>query len=98
MSSHGFRFDVLITGGKHITTRDIIRSIRWATWTGVLGAEANGIWAKYADTNDINAVDAYFSGEVMVTGDDFGLVKLFRFPSLKRGKSVSFFLRGELNN
>ncbi|XP_071834835.1 echinoderm microtubule-associated protein-like 6 isoform X3 [Apostichopus japonicus] len=72
-------------GGKHITTRDIIRSIRWATWTGVLGAEANGIWAKYADTNDINAVDAYFSGEVMVTGDDFGLVKLFRFPSLKRG-------------
>ncbi|PIK34378.1 putative echinoderm microtubule-associated protein-like 6 [Apostichopus japonicus] len=51
---------------------------------GSLSAEANGIWAKYADTNDINAVDAYFSGEVMVTGDDFGLVKLFRFPSLKR--------------
>lgn len=60
-------------------------NIRWSTFTGVLGAEVNGIWEKYTDTNDVNATDANFAGEVVVTGDDFGLVKLFKFPSLKKG-------------
>lgn len=54
----------------------------------MLGAEVQGIWEKYTDTNDINAVDAYMQSEVLVTGDDFGLVKLFRFPSLKKGNHV----------
>lgn len=62
-----------------------MRAIHWATWTCVLGPEVNGIWEKYTDTNDINATDAYFGGEVIATGDDFGFVKLFRFPSLKKG-------------
>ena len=74
-------------GGKQATNKDEIRGIHWATWTGVLGPEVNGIWEKYTDTNDINATDAYFGGEAVVTGDDFGLVKLFRFPSLKKGSS-----------
>ena len=74
-----------ILGGKQATNKDEIRGIHWATWTGVLGPEVNGIWEKYTDTNDINATDAYFGGESVVTGDDFGLVKLFRFPSLKKG-------------
>ena len=74
------------TAGKRITASEEIKQIRWATWTGVLGSEANGIWPKYADTNDVNAVDAHYGGEVMVTGDDDGMVKLFRFPTLKRGR------------
>ena len=44
------------TAGKRITASDEIKQIRWATWTGVLGSEANGIWLKYADTSDVNAV------------------------------------------
>lgn len=56
------------------------------TFTGVLGQEVNGIWEKYTDTNDVNAVDANFDAETVVTGDDFGLVKLFKFPCLKKGK------------
>ena len=51
----------------------------------MLGAEVSGIWEKYTDTNDINATHANYGAEVCVTGDDFGLVKLFRFPSLKKG-------------
>ena len=35
--------------------------------------------------NNINATDTSFDDETIVTGDDFGLVKLFRFPSLKKG-------------
>ena len=71
-----------------MTGREEIQNIRWFSWTGVLGPEVNGIWEKYTDTNDINATDAYYKEEAIVTGDDFGLVKLFRFPSLKKGESV----------
>lgn len=65
--------------------KEEIKAIHWATWTCVLGVEVNGIWEKYTDTNDVNACDASFQNEVLVTGDDFGLVKLFRFPCLKKG-------------
>ena len=68
-----------------MTNKEEIRSIKWSSWTGVLGPEVNGVWEKYSDTSDVNACDANFNGEVVVTGDDFGLVKLFRFPSLKKG-------------
>lgn len=36
--------------------------------------------------NDINATDTSFADETIVTGDDFGMVKLFRFPCIKKGK------------
>ncbi|ESO87658.1 hypothetical protein LOTGIDRAFT_166239 [Lottia gigantea] len=71
--------------GKQATNKEEIMSIHWASFTGVLGAEVSGIWEKYTDTNDVNAVDANFAAQTVVTGDDFGLVKLFRFPCLKKG-------------
>ncbi|XP_041352370.1 echinoderm microtubule-associated protein-like 6 isoform X2 [Gigantopelta aegis] len=71
--------------GKQATNKEEIASIHWATFTGVLGPEVNGIWEKYTDTNDVNAVDANFTAQVVATADDFGLVKLFRFPCLKKG-------------
>lgn len=57
------------------------------TWTGVVGTEVNGIWPKYSNVNNVNSVDANYSSAVLVTGDDSGLVKLFRFPCLKKGWS-----------
>ena len=36
--------------------------------------------------NDINAADASFEHQTIVTGDDFSLVKLFRFPCVKKGE------------
>lgn len=65
------------------------KGIHWMTWTCVLGPEVNGIWPKYSNVNDINSVDANYSSAVLVTGDDFGLVKLFRFPCLKKGQRAS---------
>ncbi|KAG7257658.1 hypothetical protein CRUP_015754, partial [Coryphaenoides rupestris] len=50
----------------------------------VMGAEVNGIWPKYSTSSQVNSVDANYSSAVLVTGDDLGLVKLFRFPCLKR--------------
>jgi echinoderm microtubule-associated protein-like 6 len=61
------------------------QTIEWKTFTGVLGKEVTGIWEKYTNKTDINATDVNFKQKIIVTGDDFGLVKLFRFPSLKKG-------------
>lgn len=51
------------------------------------GPEVSGIWPKYTGMIDINSVDANYNSSVLVSGDDFGLVKLFKFPCLKKGKS-----------
>ncbi|XP_046848411.1 echinoderm microtubule-associated protein-like 6 [Xenia sp. Carnegie-2017] len=74
-----------IPAGKRVTNKEEIKEINWATWTGVLGTEVNGIWGKYTDTNDVNAIDTSFRSNTLVSGDDFGLVKLFRFPCVKKG-------------
>lgn len=52
----------------------------------------SGIWPKYTDVTDINSVDANYNSSVLVSGDDFGLVKLFKFPCLKKGKTKSEIL------
>jgi hypothetical protein len=67
------------------TSGETKKITNWATFTGVLGDEVVGIWEKYTDKTDVNSTDANFDEQCMVTGDDFGLVKLFRFPSLKKG-------------
>ncbi|XP_029642851.1 echinoderm microtubule-associated protein-like 6 [Octopus sinensis] len=72
-------------GGKLAMNREEVASIQWATFTGVLGDEVSGIWEKYSATNDINATDANLEGQLLVTGDDFGLVKLFRYPCFRKG-------------
>jgi len=78
--------------GKRVTRKEEIESIHWQTWTSVLGAEVNGIWEKYTDTTDVNAADTNFQHGAIVTGDDFGLVKVFRFPCIKKGNNQDFFL------
>ncbi|KAF1375383.1 hypothetical protein PFLUV_G00219460 [Perca fluviatilis] len=64
----------------------------WASWSGVLGSEVVGIWPKYSRLTEINAVDANHAAAVLVTGDDLGLVKLFRFPSLRKGAKFKKYI------
>ena len=59
----------------------------------MLGSELSGIWPRYSDLTDINSADVDSEGGVVVTGDDFGLVKLFRFPCRKKGEAVFGDLR-----
>jgi len=57
----------------------------------VLGQEVVGIWPKKADRADVNTVDLSHSGNVAVTGDDFGCVKLFdHFPITE--KFVNYYI------
>ncbi|KAM4730013.1 echinoderm microtubule-associated protein-like 6 isoform 3-T3 [Anableps anableps] len=71
--------------GKPIVNNEEVKGQHWASWSSVLGSEVSGIWPKYSDSTAVNAVDANLSAAVLVTGDDLGLVKLYRFPCLRKG-------------
>lgn len=68
-----------------LVNKEEVKGQRWASWSGVLGSEVSGIWPKYSAQTEINAVDANPSAAVLITGDDLGLVKLFRFPCVRKG-------------
>ncbi|TRY96368.1 hypothetical protein DNTS_033743 [Danionella cerebrum] len=87
----GERYFYRMPTGK-LLTKEEAKGIHWMTWTCVLGPEVNGIWPKYSNVNDINSVDANYSSAVLVTGDDFGLVKLFRFPCLKKAAKFKKYI------
>lgn len=76
-----------------MTNREELKLVQWASWTCVLGPEVNGIWPKYSDINDINSVDANFNNQILVTADDYGLVKLLRYPCVKKGKWLQEAIR-----
>ena len=46
-----------------------VKEIKWNTFTGVLGEEVVGIWEKYTNKTDVNATDANFDENCIVTGD-----------------------------
>ena len=68
------------TNGSQVMSGSQLKDVIWATWTCPLGWPVQGIWPSGADGSDINSVDRSPSGQVIATADDFGKVKLFRFP------------------
>uniref|UniRef100_G1KXP8 EMAP like 5 n=1 Tax=Anolis carolinensis TaxID=28377 RepID=G1KXP8_ANOCA len=74
----GKRLFYRMPGGKEVTNKEELKGVQWASWTSISGFEVNGIWPKYSEISDINSVDANFMGQVLVTADDYGIVKLFR--------------------
>ena len=52
----------------------------WASQTCTLGWPVQGIWPPGSDTSDINACDRSHKQDLLATVDDYGLVKVFRYP------------------
>lgn len=50
-----------------------------------LGWHCQGIWPPSADGTDVNHCARNDSSTLLATGDDFGKVKLFRYPCVKEG-------------
>ncbi|KAL7992619.1 hypothetical protein Chor_016875 [Crotalus horridus] len=88
----GKRLFYRMPGGKEVINKEELKGIQWASWTSVSGLEVNGIWPKYSESNDINSVDANFVGQVLVTADDYGTVKLFRYPCIRKGAKFKKYL------
>lgn len=55
------------------------KNIDWFSWTSILGFPVQGIWPG-ADFTDVNTVCRSQSRVVLATGEDSGLVKLFKYP------------------
>lgn len=55
----------------------------WATKTVKFAWDVQGIYPKGTDGTHINSVDASHDRQLFATGDDFGLVCLFRDPVIK---------------
>ena len=50
-------------------------------FSSALGSEMVGVWPQNSEKADVNCAHVSNAGNAVVTGDDFGLVKLFQFPS-----------------
>jgi len=68
--------------GKQISSSSSLKDVQWSSWTCTLGWPVQGIWPPNTDGTDINAVDRSRDGKLIATADDFGKVKLFRYPCL----------------
>ncbi|KAG1711816.1 hypothetical protein DVH05_009058 [Phytophthora capsici] len=75
------------TTGKHITSASSTKDTPWHSWTCVLGWPVQGIWPPCSDGTDVNAVARNSRETLLVTSDDFGLVKLYRYPCVAKNAS-----------
>ena len=64
------------------------KDLEWFSWTCVLGFPVQGIFRPCADGTDVNAVCRAAQGKVMATGDDFGHVNLFVYPSVVKNSGA----------
>ncbi|GMF20140.1 unnamed protein product [Phytophthora lilii] len=77
--------------GKHITSASSTKDTQWQSWTCILGWPVQGIWPPCSDGTDVNAVARNSREDLLVTSDDFGLVKLYRYPCVaKNASSVDY--------
>ncbi|KAA8578092.1 hypothetical protein FQN60_011516, partial [Etheostoma spectabile] len=81
-----------VPSGKMVSEQSVSERITWATWTSILGDEVLGVWPRNAERADVNCACVSHAGLNLVTGDDFGLIKLFDFPcSEKYAKHKRYF-------
>ena len=58
----------------------------------MLGSDVTGVWPSKSKNDDVNCAHVSHGGNAIVTGDDFGLVKLFDFPCPQKEVSDLFLV------
>lgn len=80
-----------LSAGK-LATGATEADIKWDTHTCVLGFNVMGIWPKYSDGTDVNAVSVSRKKNLIATADDFGLLSLFNYPCVVSGAPCRKFV------
>lgn len=76
---------------RQVTTPSNLRDTEWATQTCTLSFDTLGIWPENADGTDVNTVCRSNDEKLLVTGDDFGKVKLFANPAAQPKVNLDLF-------
>ena len=79
-TSYEILFHDMSTGRQVTGGASQYKNEPWATWSCTLGWPVQGIFPPCADGSDINACERSPDGTVLATGDDFRMVKLFKYP------------------
>lgn len=66
---------------RQIVQTSQMRDVEWATSSCTLTFNTLGIWPEGADGTDVNTCTRANNDSVLVTGDDFGKVKVFSNPA-----------------
>jgi microtubule-associated protein-like 6 len=64
-----------------------VKDVQWQTQTCILGWSVQGIFDGQQDGTDVNNCDRSPDGKLLVTGDDYGYVNLFRYPVVMQGNA-----------
>lgn len=73
------------TGNRKTISVPDVERLQWSSFTCVLGPTVKGVFPPGSDITDVNAACCSKDGSLLASGDDFGLVKVFKYPV-----SVSF--------
>nr|CAH8834009.1 unnamed protein product [Trichobilharzia regenti] len=68
---------------RQVVSPSTLRDLEWASQTCTLGWEVAGIWPPDSDGTDVNACAHSPTADILATGDDYGKVKLFTYPTNK---------------
>lgn len=69
----------------------LYRDEKWFTWSLTIGWPVQGIYPACSDGTDINAVCRSKDSTIIATGDDFGKVRLFKYPCPIKESSSNCF-------
>ena len=80
-----------VTTGSQIPAASALKNADWKTWTCTLGWPVQGLWPESQDGTDLNAADRSHDGNVLAAADEFGRVKLLRYPSPMKGSGDTVY-------
>ena len=78
--------------GAAIPAISTLKDVRWDSWTLPVGWPVQGIWPKYSDGTDIRTCHRSGYGNLLATGDNYGRVKLWRYPTLDSDSGTRQYL------
>ena len=81
-NSDSFEHNFFSHSNMKIINFGSMKDENWHTWTCTLGWAVQGIY-PHQDGRDVVSVCRATNGHVLATGDVFGQVKLFRYPSIE---------------
>ncbi|EGR30612.1 hypothetical protein IMG5_127930 [Ichthyophthirius multifiliis] len=80
VNTDNFELKYINLHSKNSVPPNQIKEEKWHTWTCIYGWFSKGIF-KYRDGKDVDSCIRSYNSKVLVTGDDFGNINLYNYPT-----------------